>query len=66
VGDFLPSRLSLSISVFCLGVMGEGSPLGFGVARGGGLLLVGLFQAVLGVLLVGEGVVVAAEEGEVG
>jgi hypothetical protein len=34
--------------------------LGFGVARGGGLLLDGLFESVGRVLLVGEGVVVAA------
>ena len=41
--------------------------LGFGLARDGGLLLLeGLVQPALGVLLVGEGVVVAAEEGEVG
>ena len=44
---------------------GEGAPLGFGLARGGGLLLVGLFESFHGVLLVGDGVVVAAEEGEV-
>lgn len=55
----------LSVSVFCLWVVGEGSPLGFGLARGGGLVLEGLFEALRGVLLVGEGVVVAAEEGEV-